>query len=253
MLPVSRHTGRMACAMLAVVLAFGLAACGSATHHAKTVAHREAPWGDVVVRMGADTITAPALERWIRLEAILTHEYDPRHPLPAGIVPVPPAYTACISYLAAIAKREHVTPAPTPAKLKAQCAEQHKHLQEHTLEILITDYWFAKEAAAKGLTVSTAEVQRTLKREFPTPAKLQAFLKITGAPASYERFLVLSGLFEGKLHEYTWGAHGQTAELRDAAIEKLRNELLAKWPSQTSCRPGYVIWQCKQYTGPERV
>lgn len=226
------------CAILAAVLC--LNACGSSGSDA------------VVVRVGDKTITKAALERWSAIEAVLSYQLNPTKPVPKGIVPDPPDYANCIAYLASIApKPTGSQQKPTAAQLKGQCRQRQLLLQNHVLDILITNYWLDGEGAAKGLAVSDAEVKQALDRQFPTPTALQRFLTITGERASDERALLRSALMATKLQQAAAARKGLTAAQQQQAVASFTEAFTKRWSARTNCEPGYVVEECRQYKGPK--
>jgi hypothetical protein len=207
------------------------------------------PWGDLVVRVGRARLTKAALDHWTAVEAVLTYEYKPKRPVPRGVVPDPPAYAACVAYLARLSRGEGEHPAPTRARLKGRCAQQYTSVQRHILDLLIVDYWMREEAAARGVEITAPELSQAQAREFRDQAELRRFLRLTGARASDRRFMVQSKVRLAKLQRSVWPKRKPTADEIDVAIQKLSDELTRKWKPRTSCRPGYVVSECRTYRG----
>ena len=189
-LPSRARPAHFVSACCVLVAAGALIACGGQATRRKAVAHRASagppaasgaqrgaaavrgardgppasedtrPWGDLVVRVGRARLTKAALERWTAVEAVLTYGYKPKRPVPKGVVPDPPAYAACAAYLARLSRREGEHPAPTRARLKGRCAQQHTSVQRHILDLLIVDYWVREEAAARGVEITAPELSQ---------------------------------------------------------------------------------------------
>ena len=74
--------------------------------------------------------------------------------------------------------------APSPAALKAQCAQQYNGLKTQVMQFLIQSQWLLKEADARKLTAKPAQVQQQLndqiKQSFPKRADFNKFLKTSG-------------------------------------------------------------------------
>ncbi len=115
------------------------------------------------------------------------------------------------------------------------------------LDILITNYWLSGEGAAKGFAVTDAEVKQTIDRQFASPAAFHRFLAITGESASDERLLLRGDLMATKLQQAAAGEKGLSASQQ--ALAKFINDFSAKWSARTSCKPGYVVQECRQYKG----
>jgi hypothetical protein len=206
----------------------------------------------VVARVGGHSITTGALDRWAAIEAVLSYEVNPTQPAPKGVVPDPPSYANCIAYLRATPTTLIApTQKPTTPQLKTRCKQKQETLRRHMLDILITNFWLEGEGAAKGLAVSEAEINQALGGQFPTQAAFRNFLKITGEKASDERALLRANLMATKLQRAVATRKGLTAAQRQQALARFTSEFTAKWSALTSCKPGYVVQECKQYKGPK--
>lgn len=251
-------------ALCAVLAGLGLVACANSARSAKTAtpartarptktatpAKTERPtktaghpstaqpdtgaWGDVVVRVGRHSITKAMLAHWTAVEAVLAYTYKPKKPVPRGVVPDPPGYANCIAYLA---KVEPGGASAGAAALKTQCEQERERVQDHILEILITDDWMHEEAIVRGVRVTRGEVDRVVSGEFASRANFHRFLRLTGEREADERFIVESELLVSRL------AVGKPEG-------SLAGEVIARWTPRTSCRPGYVISVCRQYKRP---
>lgn len=102
----------------------------------------------------------------------------------ATAVPDPPTYTRCVAALRKTTRPARGQPAPTDVTLRAQCRQQNDAIVQQTMATLIQNAWVEKEAAAQGVSASSAEVQRQLaatkRQSFPTEAAYQRFLKRSG-------------------------------------------------------------------------
>ncbi len=228
------------CVLAAGLSLSGLTACGSSS-------------SAVVVQVGAHAITKATLNRWTAIEAILSYEFDPSGPVPKGVVPDPPSYTNCIAYLRKTppALTKSATD-PSSAQLKRQCEQKQELLEHHMLDILITYYWLSGEAASRGVKVTAAELKQTLARQFPSEAAFHRFLALTGETASDERLLLTKSLLDTKLQQSVMASKGLTSkQQQEEALIKFSEEFARRWTARTSCRPGYVVSECRQYKGPK--
>lgn len=230
-------------AALGAIAAVGLAACGGGDS------------GVVVARVeGVGSISKAALDHWIPVEAVVLYQEYPTKPVPKGVVPDPPDYTACIAYLKS-ARQSLVEsgPKPTALQLKGKCRQKSQELQEITLNTLILWDWTIAAGEALGMKASDAEVRQRFAEEnknlFPRgKAELANYLKLTGQTVADMLFRSRVEVFEGKLIE------------RRNAMQKLGRRALAKflaylppgkrWATITSCHAGYVVSACRQYRGP---
>jgi hypothetical protein len=227
-----------------LIVSISLAACGDATP------------GTIVARVDRHSITKATLERWTAIEAVLAYETNPQQPVPRGVVPDPPVYVNCVSYLAA-AGSPGGGRSKTAAQLKRQCAEEHKLLQHHILDILITYYWLSGDGAEKGVKLTGGEIKQVLDRIFPSAGAFHKYLSITGESPSDERLIIEKDLFDSKLlqlEETRIKKRKPTSRhQREQALIRAAIEFTKKWSARTSCSAGYVVSECKQYKGRQSL
>ena len=234
-----------------VVVVVGLAACGGASGG-----------GAVVAQVGGSSISKATLDHWTRVEAVLAYKVIPRQPVPSGVVPDPPSYTACIAYLAAAPKI--VTPQPvkgqpkpTTAQLTTRCRQRYEELQRKALGILIDYYWINGEVADQGVKVTGMETQKSLEsfvhKEFPNETEFHKYLTYTGMSVSDVLFIMRDTILTTKLQRILEkvgkGLTGQ--QQQQQAVLKFAKEFQKHWTARTNCHTGYVVPYCKQYKGPE--
>jgi len=211
----------------------------------------------VVARVGRNSITKNALERWIAVDAVMRYQPKPTRPVPAGVSPRPPGYDECIAYLAEIARAKRTRPADT-AQLKEQCAREYAALQEHMLEVLIVRYWVAEEAARAGVALTSRDIRRALKREFPTAADFDRYLAFTGLHASDWRFVLEGELLPEKWHRTILPAYARLRRSKppeseqmpaeiDLEVSDLTQSMTRRWTPRTRCKTGYVVTFCSEY------
>src|ERR1700686_1763919 len=114
--------------LISVLIGAALAATaldGCATSANETVAHVA----------GLGSISKGTLEHWVQVEAVELHELLPTKPIPKGVIPGPPRYSACIHYLQ-YTPRAQTTPRLGTTQLKSACAQQYHELKELTLDKL---------------------------------------------------------------------------------------------------------------------
>jgi len=217
----------------AIVIVTGLAGCGSSS--------------EVVVQAGDTMITKATLAHWTPIEAILEYNAKPNQPVPSGVIPDPPNYTACIAHLEATPSLGEGQPKP---QLKHRCRQLLEIAHEHILEILITTSWLEQEAAKQGLTPTATQIKRRLaeytQQEFPTEHAFHRYLAITGMSITDVLLLLKKNLlaseFEGKAR-----AAASNPSPPNRAYAQHFNELATRWTTQTNCHPGYIVTGCKQY------
>ncbi len=235
-------------AMACVTL--GLAACGGSDS------------GEVVARVaGVGTISKASLEHWIPVEAVVLYQEHPMTPVPKGVIPDPPDYTACIAYLKVTPQKlGERSSTLTAAQLKSKCEAKSKELKILTLNTLITWYWTLAAGKELGMKANEAEVKRWLEgfseRTFPKKGEYATYLKLTGQTASDMLLRGRVQLLESKIfHRLTELQErlpkGLTAQQRQSVAARLVQNLPPgkRWAAMTTCRQGYVVSACKEYRG----
>jgi foldase protein PrsA len=142
--------------------------------------------GDAVVQVGGTPITKTTFEHWMGVAASSSTGAT-TGAKPA--VPVPPSYTACISYQKSVApKPAKGQSAPTEASLKTQCETQYNSLKTEVLGFLISSEWVIGEGSSLGVKVSDKEVKKEFEKiktqQFPKPAEFEKFLATSGQSVS---------------------------------------------------------------------
>jgi hypothetical protein len=185
---------------------------------------------------------------WDAVEAVLSRDLFPQAPQPAGLTPVPPGFSACIAF-----ERAHPPIGGKPAStamLRRGCRERYEELHAHMLQLLIDYEWMRAETREHGITITENAIQKgyEVAEHSPFHSKLEwdRYLKYSGLTPTDERKIVrfdveVTVLREKILHER--GVKG----LR-AFYHQYPRELAAR----TSCSPGYIVAECKQYKGPEQ-
>jgi foldase protein PrsA len=220
----------------------GLSACGGDSS------------GVAVAQVGGSSISKATLDHWLPIEAILTYELKPSKPVPSGVVPDPPDFTACVTRLASTpAKLVESGPKPTKAQLKSECRQRYQTLRQAALGFLITAEWMIGEGAEQGVQASKGEImqrfEQVKKLLFPTEAAFQKYLAITGETVSDQLFRSKVKVLSEKIEQKIIYKKRLSAQQQQSAYAKFYKEFPTKWIARTSCRAGYVIVDCKQYKG----
>jgi hypothetical protein len=221
--------------VLAVAGLDGLPGCGGAGYS-----------GDVAVRIGQRKITAAAVAHWIPIEARLAYEVVPQRPVPRGVVPDPPDYTACVAYLRKPNPSGAGGASVSRAQLRKACAERYTSIKQHVLDILIRYQWLLGEAADRGLRVSDAQARGLLQQQERTQGRgaFRRYVSYTGLTSSDVLLRVRYTILESEVFGGGGaGVRGERQRLRTVA------EFNSRWRAKTDCSPGYVIADCRQYGG----
>lgn len=119
------------------------------------------------------------------------------------------------------------------------------------LGFLITSEWVLGEAAARGISVSEAEVKQRFAQlvheSFPKAGSLQKYLSKSGETEADLLARIKVELLSAKIAAKVTA--GKSAAQRSALLTAFESDFHTHWRSYTSCEPGYVMEDCKQYKG----
>jgi phosphatidylethanolamine-binding protein (PEBP) family uncharacterized protein len=124
------------------------------------------------------------------------------------------------------------------------------------LGFLITSQWVVGEAAARGVDVSETEVKQRFSQlvheSFPKAGSLQKYLVKSGETEADLLARIKVELLASKIAAKV--SAGKSAAQRSASLTAFESAFHSHWKSYTSCEPGYVMEDCKQYKGkPEEL
>lgn len=231
-------TTRPISTFIAVSLAVaGLAACGGGTS------------GDVVAQVGGSSITKGELNHWMStLAGGDFYEISKQHTVPSGLVSEPPNYGACVARLEAVAAGVvRVQPKLTAAQLFSKCRQLYQALKLQALGFLVEAQWIIGLAGEEGLKATDGEVMQLFKEikaeQFPKERELQRYLASNRRSLADEMFVVKLDVLRRKIQQKLSTGGGQM-------LARL-TEVGQRWTAKTSCRSGYVVRHCKQYTGQQ--
>jgi foldase protein PrsA len=216
---MTRHVAQIATLGATLSVAVGLSACGGGIP------------GDAVVQVDGKAVTKTTFNHWMGVAAgsSAAAATAPGQTAPKPVIPVPPAYTACIAHLEATsAKPVKGQPKPTAAQLKSQCEMQYTSYKQEVVGYLVQLNWLLGEGEKLGVKVSDKEVKKQFSTEV-TQAKAQQFKE----PGSFEKFLASSGYTVSDLLLRT----KQT--LVQQKIEAKINKEAAKKPTQAEIAKYY--------------
>jgi hypothetical protein len=236
MLMLLRRSLALGCSLVAIA---GLSACGGGGNSDKTVA-----------TVGKSTITLATLNHW--MSTVVGGDYQAVNTTrgPAGLASEPADYPRCVSAAEQVVPRAGGKPELSPAQLLLKCHQLHAAVKEQALSYLIAVLWRAEEGAELHAEVSNREVNHQLQEiryeQYKSPAAFNRYLADRHWTLGDERYLLKRNMLDTK---FLARLKQQAARLGggEQALSKLVRENVAKWTSRTSCRPGYLAWQCKQY------
>jgi phosphatidylethanolamine-binding protein (PEBP) family uncharacterized protein len=120
------------------------------------------------------------------------------------------------------------------------------------LGFLITSEWVIGEAAARGISVSEAEVKQHLaeteRRAFPNAGSLQRYMAVSGETEAdllaRARVEVLRARIASRV---TAASAGKSAA--NAMLAGFERAFTKHWKRYTSCKTGFVMEDCSEYKG----
>ncbi|HWX45173.1 MAG TPA: hypothetical protein VNY52_07600 [Solirubrobacteraceae bacterium] len=124
------------------------------------------------------------------------------------------------------------------------------------LGFLITSDWVLAEAAARGISVSAAEVKQRLaqieRQSFPQAGSLRKFLARSGESDADLLARVRVELLESRIAaKVTAGKSGSQSK---AVLVGFQQAFKHRWKGDTTCGAGYVMEDCSEYRGgPENL
>jgi hypothetical protein len=232
-----------------VLCATILTSCGSSGAHkpntADTASIRDAAAAHAVVAqvVGATPITGASYDHWLAVGEATVEMPKRTGPLPKPVHYEPPFFTACIVHL-----RPTAAGAST-SELRSKCRKTYEGIQERILNFLITGYWLRREASEHRVTVSPAEVRKRfeeVRHAHYTTASFRRLREASRQTVADLEFAVETQMLSAKLLEVFTKAHPHERS-EQATIAAFNKSIRRTWMPQTSCEPGYVVADCKQY------
>jgi Raf kinase inhibitor-like YbhB/YbcL family protein len=213
--------GSRAVAFAALTALIGLAAltgCGGSTKTTTTVVTAagqagnqatQAVAGEAVATVERTPITKASFEHWTSVTAALSHS-------------------------------------------KAHSRAARAALEHQVLGFLITSQWVLAEADHLGIGASEAEVRQRLHqvtgKQFPKAAQLKRYLASIGETEADLLMRVKGELLQAKISQHV--TSGKTASTEPhLLLSDFQKSFEARWRARTSCDPGYVMEDCKEYKG----
>ncbi len=119
------------------------------------------------------------------------------------------------------------------------------------LGFLLTSEWVLGEAKARGVSVSNGEVKRRFTQlahqSFPKAGALQKYLSTSGETEADLLARIKVELLAARIAAQV--TTGKSASQHTAILAAFESNFHTHWKALTSCKSGYVMEDCKQYTG----
>jgi hypothetical protein len=183
--------------------------------------------------------------------AVRDYELIPSGPIPSGVVPDPPLYTACI------ARAQATSPAIKAPSAKRECQAKYDALREQVLGFLITGESLISEGEARHVSTSRGKLLRRFAKvkatEFDnSTAKLRTYFKLTGETMADQLFRARIKVSSETIEHGIMAAKGVSLTRREHELARFGEDVPVKWAAKTTCRSGYVVPNCKEYRGKLR-
>ncbi|HEY4452292.1 MAG TPA: hypothetical protein VGN13_11950 [Solirubrobacteraceae bacterium] len=172
------------------------------------------------------------------------YELSRGHTVPTGLVSDPPDYRACVAHLGASVAGPPTGRPPSAAELLRKCSQLYAALREQAVSYLVNASWTIGLYGEVGIQATPGEVNRLFEqiraREFPAATQLTHYLAARRWTLADELFVVRQDLLSQKV-QARLSAGGQQAY---ASL----TEHAQRWTAKTTCRAGYVVRHCAQFT-----
>lgn len=200
-----------------------------------------------IAEVGTTPITRAALDHW--MASIVGSDYFTHvgSRAPTGLVSDPPNYERCATAARQISPKRPGSQAVVSAEqLASYCHQLYQAIKQQALSVLIAFARRDREGAEQGVDPSEAEIDRVEAQQFPRRGELQAYLAERDWTPSDEIAALKHEVTSTRLLEKFRRQHpGGDWEQELGASFKAHTK---KWAAETSCRPGYVVSECKQPT-----
>jgi phosphatidylethanolamine-binding protein (PEBP) family uncharacterized protein len=121
------------------------------------------------------------------------------------------------------------------------------------LGFLITSEWVLGEASARHISISEAEVKQRfaqlVQESFPKAGALKKYLAKSDETEADLLARIKVELLASRIAAKVTA--GKSASQRTALLTAFESNFHTHWKSYTSCDPGYVMEDCKQYKGKQ--
>ncbi len=227
--------------LMALSLAvLGLAACGGSGGGIP---------GNAVAMVGKTPITYASLNHWAATFVRGDYYQVTQKRAPAGLASDPPNYAACVSAAETIAVKP---PKPTPTQLQGKCHQLYEAVKLEALRYLISALWSADQSAELGHKITETDINERIaqlqKEDYPQPGAFEAYLTNKGWSRADLHYIVKRNLLSGEVLKDIEKQAGK-GHAGEKALTRLLQSSASKWTARTTCRPKYVVLQCKEYKG----
>jgi hypothetical protein len=119
------------------------------------------------------------------------------------------------------------------------------------LGFLLTSEWVLGEAKARGVSISDTEVKsrftQLARQSFPKAGSLQKYFATSGETEADLLARIKVELLAARIAAQVTA--GKSASQHSSILTAFETNFHTHWKALTSCKPGYVMEDCKQYAG----
>jgi hypothetical protein len=229
---------------LALVLALiALAGCGGGGDE-----------GVTHISGSSQTITKPMLDHWMRVVVATDFRVSVGTKAPKGLASEPENPGECIAAAAKVVPRTFAGKLKlTNAQLSKKCHELNVAIRHQALQYLLSAQWTMQEAKELHIRLTTAELHKEFLRwrplSYKTDAKFQEYMKERGLVLSDVLYQLRRNVLVRRILP-TFQVRVKKAGGGERVYAKLALERYHNLIAKTSCKPGYVMEDCKEYREP---
>jgi hypothetical protein len=192
------------------------------------------PAGSVAI-VAAEPVTKKSFSRWLRIGL---RSYGRKR------VFDPPRFNRCAATDRRLIPKGRRR--PSLGSLRQRCKRRYDATRRDVLQFLIQGVWIRREAAARGITVTRAQVQRAFEAQrreaFPKKGGYRKFLRDSGMTTGDVLYRVKLDLLQTKIVDRV--VAGVPAGEQEAALTAFTEDFRTRSRAATTCAAGYVVAEC---------
>ena len=219
-----------------------LAGCGSSDESVTHIAGSSA------------TIARPMLDHWMRAVVATDFRVSVGTKAPKGLASEPKDTNECSKAAMKIVPRTFAGKLKlSDAEIAKKCRELHVAIRNQAIQYLLSAQWTMLEAKELGVQLSDAELHKEFLRwranSYKTDAKFQEYMRERGLVLSDVLYQLRRNILVTRILP-KFQARVRKAGGGEKVYAKLALERYHKLIEKTSCKPGYVMEDCKEYREP---
>jgi hypothetical protein len=206
-----------------------------------------------LARIGDKTVTRAEVNHWTATFVDGDYYSALHERAPKGLATNPVDYRACVS-AAKRARSPHAKkPSLSSSVLTTRCHELYEDTRREALSYLISVRWSEEQAAERGLTATSADVQERIAqnaKEYTGPESYAEYLVKKGWDRADLNVIVKRNILVGLNIKHLEALAG-TGPSRQRNLIRVYTEEQRKWTGRTYCAPEAIVENCRQYKPPK--